>query len=62
MLQFSLQKGRVILGPKAPVQLTLGTGVSRNWEGIVVLEDRGFLIITDTHPRSLLSFVPFRHN
>ena len=62
LLQLSFENGGVILGPKAPVQLTLEKGIPRNWEGVVVLEDRGFLIIADTYPRSLFSFVPFRHN
>ena len=43
-------------------QLEFEKGIPRNWEGVVVLEDRGFLIIADTYPRSLFSFVPFRHN
>ena len=30
----------------------------RNWEAIVPLSDRGFLIMTDTYPATLLAFVP----
>lgn len=32
---------------------------SRNWEGLVRLEDRGFLLVTDRVPRTILAFVPF---
>ena len=42
-----------------PIQLELlGDDQARNWEGIVVLEDRGFLLVTDEHPRTILAFVP----
>ncbi|HPF70511.1 MAG TPA: hypothetical protein PLQ13_07585 [Candidatus Krumholzibacteria bacterium] len=33
-------------------------GVCRNWEGLVRLDDRGFLLVTDKHPATLLAFVP----
>jgi len=33
-------------------------GRLRNWEGIVRLGERGFLLITDEHPATLLAFVP----
>ena len=31
----------------------------RNWEGIVRFKDKGFLIATDTHPETMLAFLPF---
>jgi len=31
----------------------------RNWEAIALLEDRGFLLMTDQHPESIFAFVPF---
>ncbi len=43
----------------APVQLELGRGSGRNWEGIVRMDDLGFLVVTDKHPTSMLAFVPF---
>lgn len=30
----------------------------RNWEGLVRLGERGFLLVTDRHPETLLGFVP----
>jgi len=41
---------------RAPIQLELGPQ-ARNWEGIVRLGDRGFLIVTDKFPESILGFV-----
>jgi hypothetical protein len=32
---------------------------SRNWEGIVRLDDRGFLIMTDKHPKTMLAFIKY---
>jgi hypothetical protein len=40
--------------------LQLSDEAARNWEGVVRLEDRGFLLVTDTFPRTLLGFVPFK--
>lgn len=43
-----------------PIYLvTQGEGSGNNWEGIVRLNDRGFLIVTDKHPKTILAFVAF---
>ena len=43
-----------------PVYLKMGEHQQpRNWEGLVRLEDRGFLIVTDRFPDTLLGFVPW---
>ena len=50
----------ITLADEPPIQLRLrGDGKSRNWEGIVRIDDRGFLLITDKHPTTLLAFVPY---
>lgn len=33
-------------------------GACRNWEALVRLDDRGFLVMTDKYPRTMLAFVP----
>ncbi len=43
-----------------PIYINLHNNKGRNWEGLVKLEDKGFLIITDYYPSTLLAFVPFR--
>lgn len=40
-----------------PIQLTLIPD-ARNWEGIVRLDKRGFLLVTDKFPETILAFVP----
>ncbi len=43
-----------------PVNLELlPDGRCRNWEAVVRLDDRGFLLMTDKYPGTLLAFVPF---
>ena len=42
-----------------PIQLQLLPDDLRNWEGIVRLDDRGFLIVTDKFPETILGFVPY---
>jgi hypothetical protein len=41
-----------------PVQLTLIPDTSRNWEGLALLDNRGFLMATDKYPETILGFVP----
>jgi hypothetical protein len=48
---------RITLMDKAPIQLKLFEDV-RNWEGLVALDKRGFLLVTDKSPGTLLGFVP----
>lgn len=48
---------RVRLVDQPPLQLVLIED-PRNWEGIVRLDDRGFLVVTDRFPGTLLAFVP----
>lgn len=50
---------RFVLTQTDPINLAPeSNGESRNWEGIVKLDDRGFIIATDKHPRTILAFVP----
>ncbi|MDX2472862.1 MAG: hypothetical protein QNL91_04080, partial [Candidatus Krumholzibacteria bacterium] len=43
-----------------PVNLTLRPdGQCRNWEAAVRLDERGFLLMTDKYPGTLLAFVPY---
>ena len=42
----------------APIQLQLAPFNFRNWEGLALLDDRGFLLATDKYPSTILAFVP----
>jgi hypothetical protein len=61
LLKFKLDEKGVNLVEETPVYLELlPKNVARNWEGLVELDDIGFLLISDKFPNSILSFVKFR--
>lgn len=56
--QYTEDGGFQIVPDMAPIQLELPGEDARNWEGIERLDDRGFLLVTDEHPETILAFVP----
>jgi len=58
LLAFQLTAGEIILLDRPPLLLELQKGASRNWEGLVRLDGRGFLLVTDEHPTTLFGFIP----
>ncbi len=59
LVPFSYTTDGVHLVDAPPIQLKLiDDDHARNWEGIVRLDDKGFLLITDTYPETILGFVP----
>ncbi|HEU4321614.1 MAG TPA: hypothetical protein VFS21_00560 [Roseiflexaceae bacterium] len=59
LVELRLTDAGAALASTAPVQLQLaGDNDARNWEGIARLDDRGFLLMTDTFPETILAFVP----
>jgi hypothetical protein len=59
LLEMQVTAQGVTLVDRPPVQLELGPLSLHNWEGIVRLEDRGFLLVTDKFPETILGFVPY---
>jgi hypothetical protein len=58
LVQFQVTKTGIALAPRPPMILQLASdGQARNWEGIAKLDERGFLLITDQHPRTIFAFV-----
>jgi len=47
----------ITLANSPPVQILLAKE-PRNWEGLVLLDDRGFLLVTDKRPDTMLGFLP----
>ena len=56
LVEFAYNENGITLTNNPPIQLELGQA-GRNWEGIVRLEDKGFLIMTDKFPETILGFV-----
>lgn len=57
LVKFQYSDSGITLMNVPPVPLVL-SNEARNWEGLVLLGDRGFLVVTDKHPTTLLAFVP----
>lgn len=59
LVEFQYTASGISLVDTPPIQLELiDDDHSRNWEGVVRLDGRGFLLMTDTHPETILGFVP----
>lgn len=60
LLELRLVGGnRIVRTETPPVYLRCrADGKCRNWEALVRLDDRGFLLMTDKYPGTLLAFVP----
>lgn len=60
LVEFQIEDGVIVRTQTAPIQLKLASdGEARNWEGIVRLDDMGFLMVTDQYPETILGFVPY---
>jgi hypothetical protein len=57
LVEMQYSKSGITLADKAPVLLTLSAVANRNWEGLALLEGRGFLLITDKFPETIFAFV-----
>jgi hypothetical protein len=58
LIELQVTPAGIVLTGRPPLQLQLSNEAARNWEGLVRLDDRGFLLVTDKFPRTLLGFVP----
>jgi hypothetical protein len=57
LVQFQYSDDGISLTDTPPIQLELIALDARNWEGVVRLDDQGFLLATDKFPTTLLGFV-----
>jgi len=57
LIEFSIENNNIKLAESAPIPLKMNHVEGRNWEGLVRLENKGFLLVTDKHPSTLLGFV-----
>ncbi|GAB4400158.1 MAG: hypothetical protein OHK0052_23810 [Anaerolineales bacterium] len=60
LVQLQMGSSGIVLTDVPPVYLQLlPDGEARNWEGLALLEGRGFLLVTDKFPQTLFGFVPY---
>jgi len=57
LVAFEYSPEGITLADMPPILLELPGEDARNWEGIVRLDERGFLLVTDQYPETLLGFV-----
>ena len=60
LIEFEFNEDKIQLSGRDPIQIELDEKGARNWEGIVRLDDRGFLVATDKYPKMILGFIPFK--
>ena len=60
LINLKLGPDGIEYGPLPPLQIELVSDADqRNWEGLVILPGRGFLIVTDKFPRTIFGFIPY---
>lgn len=59
LIELQLKGNKITQTQTKPIYLHLNTDKGRNWEGLVRLNQQGFLLITDQHPSTVLGFVPY---
>ncbi|MEC9475108.1 MAG: hypothetical protein VX746_04200 [Candidatus Neomarinimicrobiota bacterium] len=56
LVEYKIYKNEIKRTSSDPIQLTINKE-SRNWEGVVRLDKKGFIMIVDEYPRTILAFV-----
>ena len=60
LVQLQWDEKQIKLADRPPIYLQLlPDDTARNWEGLALLNERGFLLVTDQYPATLFSFVSF---
>lgn len=57
LVEFQYSDAGISLTNTPPLQFVLPNADARNWEGISRLDNRGFLLATDSYPQTILGFV-----
>ena len=58
LVEFQYSEQGITRIDQPPLYLQLNA-IQHNWEGVVRLDQRGFLLATDKFPNTLLGFVPY---
>ncbi|MBN1301804.1 MAG: hypothetical protein JW995_11375 [Melioribacteraceae bacterium] len=58
LLSFRLLREKIELADNPPIYIRLEEKKGTNWEGIEILDDAGFLLISDFFPTTKLVFIP----
>jgi hypothetical protein len=58
LIELRYNQGEIKVTQKPPIQMKLQADESRNWEGLVRIDEIGFIAITDKFPTTILAFIP----
>ncbi|MBI5031945.1 MAG: hypothetical protein HZB51_15550 [Chloroflexi bacterium] len=58
LVEFQISDAALTLADTPPIQFRLPDNNARNWEALARLDNRGFMIATDSFPQTILGFVP----
>lgn len=56
LVEYKIYKNKIQRTPSEPIQFIINKE-SRNWEGVVRLDKKGFIVVVDEYPRTILAFV-----
>ena len=56
LVEYKIYKNTIKRTAKDPIQFVINKE-SRNWEGVVRFDNKGFIIVVDEYPRTILAFV-----
>ncbi len=61
LVEFRIKQNKIELVDTDPIYIKIPGQEGRNWEGIARLNKKGFLIATDTYPKTILAFVNYKN-
>ena len=56
LVEYKIYKNKIQRTANDPVQFVINKE-SRNWEGVVRFDNKGFIVVVDEYPRTILAFV-----
>jgi len=60
LVKLKIRNNEILFADQQPIYIRLNSNRgSRNWEGLVKLDEIGFLVATDMFPRTILGFIPY---
>ena len=59
LVEFQIEGDNITLSGSKPINIALNRESPRNWEAIARLDNNGFLVATDKHPRMILGYLKY---
>ncbi len=59
LIEYQIKENAIDRVEQPPLQLKMLAKEGRNWEGLVILDGYGFIMVTDKYPTTILGYVPY---